>query len=212
MTTNRCSPRCHASMAREPPLSLVEICETQLVGIRSPMSSIGFLTHVHHQWAHDILILTVPLTWSFLGSGLISWGMNLIGPLICLLDLLVPSGSISMAMSASSLLAWSHSEHCLEKDERQRERVRKTKESGILLLSFDLIDSLIFEMREWLSRSMSMFFHQKQTCRIHSKKRVVKISCTNNIWNWSNSRILQYEQKLFDYTVLLSQGQAVASN
>lgn len=69
----------------------------------------------------------------------------------------------------------------------------------------------IFEMREWLSRSMSMFFHQKM-CRIHSNKRVVKMSCTNNIWNWRNSRILQCEQKLFDYTVLLSQGQAVASN
>ncbi|TNN38522.1 hypothetical protein EYF80_051303 [Liparis tanakae] len=41
--------------------------------------------------------------------------MNLIGPLICLLDRLVPSGSVSMAMSASSLLAWSHSEHCLRK-------------------------------------------------------------------------------------------------
>lgn len=57
----------------------------------------------------------VPLTWCFLGSGDISCGMNLIGPLICLLDLFVPSGSVSMAISASSLLAWSHSEHCLRR-------------------------------------------------------------------------------------------------
>lgn len=54
------------------------------------------------------------LTWCFFGSGDISCGMNLIGPLICLLDLFVPSGNVSMAISASSLLAWSHSEHCLK--------------------------------------------------------------------------------------------------
>lgn len=54
------------------------------------------------------------LTWCFFGSGDISCGMNLIGPLICLLDLFVPSGNVSMAISASSLLAWSHSEHCLQ--------------------------------------------------------------------------------------------------
>lgn len=63
----------------------------------------------------SVLIHTVPLTWCFLGSGDISCGINLIGPLICLLDLLVPSGSVSMAISASSLLAWSHSEHCLRR-------------------------------------------------------------------------------------------------
>lgn len=63
----------------------------------------------------SVLIHTVPLTWCFLGSGDISCGMNLIGPLICLLDLFVPSGSVSMAISASSLLAWSHSEHCLRR-------------------------------------------------------------------------------------------------
>lgn len=62
-----------------------------------------------------MLTHTVPLTWCFLGSGDISWGMNLIGPLICLLDLFVPSGSVSIAISASSLLAWSHSEHCLQR-------------------------------------------------------------------------------------------------
>lgn len=66
----------------------------------------------------SVSIHTVPLTWCFLGSGDISCGMNLIGPLICLLDLLVPSGSVSMAISASSLLAWSHSEHCLRRRKR----------------------------------------------------------------------------------------------
>ncbi len=66
----------------------------------------------------SVSIHTVPLTWCFLGSGDISCGMNLIGPLICLLDLLVPSGSVSMAISASSLLAWSHSEHCLRRETR----------------------------------------------------------------------------------------------
>lgn len=63
----------------------------------------------------SVPIHTVLLTWCFLGSGDISCGMNLIGPFICLLDRLVPSGSVSMAISASSLLAWSHSEHCLKR-------------------------------------------------------------------------------------------------
>lgn len=197
-------------MVRKPPLSLVEICETQMLGIRSPISSIGFLTHVHHQWAHGMLILTVPLTWSFLGSGLISWGMNLIGPLICLLDLLVPSGSISMAMSASSLLAWSHSEHCLEKDERQRERVRKPKESGILLLSFGLV----------LVHLLSFGFQGPCQC-FSIRSRCVVFIPTKGLLKYPAQTIYEIEEiakffstskSFFDYTVLLSQGQAVASN
>ncbi len=97
--------------------------------------------------------------------------MNLIGPLICLLDLLIPSGSISMAMSASSLLAWSHSEHCLEKDERQRERVRKTKESGILLLWL-----ICFHLVSWLSRSMSMFSTRSRCVEFIPTKGLLKYS------------------------------------
>ena len=59
--------------------------------------------------------ITVFLIGIFLGSGGISCGTNFTGSLICLLDRLVPSGKVSMAISASmSLLpAWSHSEHCL---------------------------------------------------------------------------------------------------
>lgn len=62
--------------------------------------------------------ITVFLIGIFLGSGGISCGTNFTGSLICLLDRLVPSGKVSMAISASmSLLpAWSHSEHCLHKE------------------------------------------------------------------------------------------------
>lgn len=65
-------------------------------------------------------LTTVFLIGIFLGSGGTSCGTNFTGSLICLLDRLVPSGRVSMAMSASmSLLpAWSHSEHCLHKREK----------------------------------------------------------------------------------------------
>lgn len=62
-----------------------------------------------------VLLFTVFLIGIFFGSGGTSCGTNFTGSLICLLDRLVPSGKVSMAMSVSmSLLpAWSHSEHCL---------------------------------------------------------------------------------------------------
>lgn len=57
-----------------------------------------------------------------------------------------------------------------------------------------------------------MFFYWKQMCHIHSNKRDVKYPAQTIYKIEGIVKFFSAKKKLFDYTVLLSQGQAVASN